>query len=65
VRGRLSAVAASAIGYGGQDFGEISRVAVLESWQAGCWSTGVLEYCPLSELHPASAGLEMLSGHTA
>jgi hypothetical protein len=44
------------IGYGGQ--------AVLESWRAVYWSTGVLEFCALSELHPANTGLQMLSGHT-
>jgi hypothetical protein len=38
-------------------------VLVLESWRAGCWSTGALESCALSELHPANAGLEVLSGH--
>jgi hypothetical protein len=29
---------------------------------AGCWSTGVLEFCALSELEPANVGLEVLSG---
>jgi hypothetical protein len=37
-------------------------VLVLESWRAECWSTGVSEYCANWELHPASAGLGLLSG---
>jgi hypothetical protein len=37
-------------------------VLVLESWRAEWWSTGVLEYCALSELHPARAGLKVFSG---
>jgi hypothetical protein len=36
-------------GYGGQDSGELSRVAVLESWQTECRSSGG---CALAELHP-------------
>jgi hypothetical protein len=35
---------------------------VLDSLRAECWSTGVSEYCAFSELHPAAAGLEVLSG---
>jgi hypothetical protein len=35
---------------------------VLESWRAEWWSTGVSEYCALSELHRARAGLKVLSG---
>jgi hypothetical protein len=38
-------------------------VLVLDSLRAECWSTGVSEYCAFSELHPAAAGLEVLSGH--
>ena len=37
-------------------------VLVLESGHAECWSIGVLEYCTNLELHPASAGLGVLSG---
>jgi hypothetical protein len=37
-------------------------VLVLESRSEG-WSTGVSEGCACSELHPANAGLEVLSGH--
>jgi hypothetical protein len=39
-------------------------VLVLDSLRAECWSTGVSEYCAFSELRPASAGLEVLSGRT-
>ena len=48
----------------GQDFGELSRAAVLvlESWRAECLSTGVSEYCAFSELYPANAGLGLLTG---
>ena len=38
----------------------------MECWSDGvleCWSDGVMEYCAKSELHPASAGLELLSWH--
>jgi hypothetical protein len=36
-------------------------VLVLESGHAERWSVGVLEYCAKSELHPATAGLKMLT----
>jgi hypothetical protein len=36
-------------------------VLVLESGHAECWSSGVLEYCAESELHPRS-GFGMLKG---
>jgi hypothetical protein len=35
-------------------------VLVLESGRAERWSIGALDYCAKSELHPATAGLEML-----
>jgi hypothetical protein len=35
-------------------------VLVLESLR---WGVGVMEYCALPELQPASAGLGLLSGH--
>jgi hypothetical protein len=38
-------------GYVGQDFGELSRVAVLEKWG---WGGGVLEYCAFCELRQRS-----------
>jgi hypothetical protein len=32
-------------GYVGQDFGELSRVAVVEFWLVEWWGSGVAEWC--------------------
>jgi hypothetical protein len=63
---RTARIAHSTKSYVGQAVLVLDSVRT-EQWSVGvseCWSVGVLERCAKQGLHPACAGLKMLSGQT-